>query len=109
MNSSESSFFNNFIFLYDECHFLPIIFYYFAIFVFIFFSCISCIFSINSLRSLAMDLDEGLGSHVEEFARQMETPKGPGGKLAAASNDDDDDSDYGDFDEDEFGDIDVNK
>ena len=56
-----------------------------------------------------MDLDEGLGSHVEEFARQMETPQGPGAKFAAASADDDDDSDYGDFDEDEFGDIDVNK
>jgi hypothetical protein len=30
-------------------------------------------FSINNLRALALQMDEGLGSHVEEFAKELHT------------------------------------
>ncbi len=31
------------------------------------------LFSINNLRALALQMDEGLGSHVEEFAKELHT------------------------------------
>jgi hypothetical protein len=68
--------------------------------------------SINSLRSLAMDLDEGLSSKVEEFAREMDSSNKPGqgaGVSAGASpgvdaeGDADSDADYGEFEDADCG------
>jgi hypothetical protein len=53
-----------------------------------------------------MDLDEGLSSKVEEFARELDNKQGAGGVPASPSADADGDGDSdGDFD-DEFDDCD---
>lgn len=65
------------------------------------FPTLICLPSINSLRSLAMDLDEGLGSHVEEFARELDDKKSPASNGAGAETEEG----YGSFD-DEYDDID---
>ena len=56
--------------------------------------------SINSLRSLAMDLDEGLGSHVEEFARELDRKAGGVPASPHCQDYEDSDDDYGEFEED---------
>ena len=56
------------------------------------------IFSINNLRALALQMDEGLGSHVEEFAKELHTE---GNSSNAEGEGDGDDGDDDVVDEDE--------
>jgi hypothetical protein len=46
-----------------------------------------------------MDLDEGLSSHVEEFAREMDNSKGGPGAPAGSGAECDSDGDFDDFDD----------
>jgi hypothetical protein len=56
-----------------------------------------CVCSINALQALARELDEGLGSHVEEFARELD---GDGNVLGDADGEGDGD---GDCDGEDYG------
>lgn len=56
------------------------------------------------LHDLAMELDEGLGSHVEEFARELHSDSADNSNAVAASKDDveaeeDEDDEEGDDDD----------
>lgn len=51
-----------------------------------------------------MDLDEGLGSHVEEFARELDDKKAPSGSAAPGHNGEQGEEDEEGF-EDEYDDI----
>ena len=50
----------------------------------------SSFFSVNQLHKLALQMDEGLGEHVEEFARELDN-EDESTKSSAFENDSDDD------------------
>ncbi len=52
----------------------------------------------DKLRELAMQMDEGLGSHVEEFAREMHT-EADGAPGSPGADNEEDDEDGGDDDD----------
>jgi len=52
-----------------------------------------------------MDLDEGLGSHVEEFARELDDKKSPSGTGAHPGSGDHGDCEDEDCFEDEYDDV----
>ncbi len=71
-------------------------------------------FSISTLRDLALELDEGLGEHVEEFARELHTESGgdgdeggrsPGNSSKFGDEDDDDEGICEDDDDDALDDV----
>ena len=71
---------------------------------------VPCVCSINSLRSLAMDLDEGLSLHLEEFARELDNNDHSGGdhnghgngkQAGGADGDGDFEDEYDDCDDDD--------